>query len=63
MKLRNFLRVSRLKGMSATLKILFGALLMIILLALIVFIANSMMTEGVSMMDMLSVERWVPNSG
>ena len=51
------------KGMSATLKILFGALLMVIILGIIIVMANTLMAEGMEMTDILKLENFIPGGG
>lgn len=51
------------KGMSTTLKILFGAFLMVILLGLIVLISNSLFSRGLDLTEVLSIENYLPGGG
>lgn len=51
------------KGMSTTLKILFGAFLMVILLGLIVLISNTLFSRGLDMTEVLSIENYLPGGG
>ncbi len=60
-QISRFLEAKR--GMSATLKILFGALLMVIILGIIIVMANTLMAEGMEMTEILRLENFIPGGG
>lgn len=51
------------KGMSTALKILFGALLMVIILGIVVVMANTLFAEGMELTEVLTLENFMPEGG
>lgn len=51
------------KGMSTTLKILFGAFLMVIILGIVVLMANTLLSRGLDLTEVLSIENYLPGGG
>lgn len=49
--------------MSTTIKILFGAFLMVIILGLIVLMANNLLSRGMDMTEIFSIENYLPGGG
>lgn len=56
-------KIKKRKALSATLKILFGALLMVIILGMVVLLANTLLAEGLEMTEILSIENFIPGGG